>query len=246
VNFLTDAVAQPLLSGVIEILLWFAVFRSVTTNEIAGFSRENYLAYAIWASFVARITSNWMYEFRMIDDIETGAVNTLLARPVSFFEYYLSQFMGYKLVTGIISLIFPLAAVLYFRLPTALARLPGAFLLVIYYLVLVHCLSFCVATFAFKLNKVAGFTMAKNLGLWLFSGELLPLDMFPAGPLRTFMMQQPFANAVYIPVGYVTGRIGTAALLNGFLSTTGGIVVFGAAGAMFWRRGLRSYSGTGA
>ncbi|MGZ3685036.1 MAG: hypothetical protein ACXVCI_14340 [Bdellovibrionota bacterium] len=117
-NFITDAVAQPLMSALIEILLWFAVFRSVGGREIAGFSRENYLAYAIWASFVARITSNWMYEFRMIDDVESGSVNTLLARPVSFFEYYLSQFMGYKVITSVFSLIFPLAAVAWFGLPT--------------------------------------------------------------------------------------------------------------------------------
>jgi ABC-2 type transport system permease protein len=245
VNFLTDAVAQPLLSALIEILLWFAVFRSVGGAEIAGFPRENYLAYAVWASFVARITSNWMYEFRMIDDVETGAVNTLLARPISFFEYYLSQFLGYKVVTGAISLVFPLAGVLYFQLPTFYARLPAALALVAYYLVLVHCLSFCVATLAFRLNKVAGFTMAKNLGLWLFSGELLPLDLFP-DHWRAFMMHQPFANAVYVPVGYITGRLGNADLIAGFVSTTYGIIIFGAIGAFLWKRGLRTYSGTGA
>ncbi|MGZ3653804.1 MAG: ABC transporter permease, partial [Bdellovibrionota bacterium] len=245
VNFITDAVAQPLMSALIEILLWFAVFRSVGGREIAGFSRENYLAYAVWASFVARITSNWMYEFRMIDDVESGSVNTLLARPVSFFEYYLSQFMGYKVITSAFSLIFPLAAVAWFGLPTQYARLPATLALATYYLVLVHCLSFCIATLAFRLNKVAGFTVAKNLGLWLFSGELLPLDLFP-GSWKAFMMHQPFANAVYVPVGYLTGRLGTAALLEGFLSTTIGILFFGAVGAFLWKRGLRSYSGTGA
>jgi ABC-2 type transport system permease protein len=245
VNYFTDAVAQPLMSALIEIVLWFAVFGSIGESQIAGFGRDSYLSYAIWAAFISRITSNWMYEFRMIDDIETGAVNTLLVRPASFFEYYLSQFLGYKIVTSLVSLAFPLAAALFFGLPVQLARLPGALLLVTYYLVLVHCLSFCVATLAFRLNKAAGFTVAKNLGLWLFSGELFPLDLFK-GSWRTFMASQPFANAVFVPVAYLTGRAGNDVLARGFLSTTAGIVFFGGLSAVLWRRGLRTYSGTGA
>jgi ABC-2 type transport system permease protein len=245
VNFFTDAVAQPVLSSLIEVLLWFAVFRSVSSETVAGFGREYYLAYAVWAAFVSRITSNWMYEFRMIEDIESGAVNTLLARPTSFFEYYLSQFLGYKAITSAISLLVPLAVVVWFGLPTQLARLPGTLALAAWYLVLVHCMSFCVSTIAFRLNKVSGFTMAKNLGLWLFSGELFPLDLIPE-PYRAWLTAQPFANAVYVPVGYLTGRLGTETLLTGFVSTAGGIAFFGGLGAWLWFRGLRTYSGTGA
>ena len=110
VNYLADAVLQPLFSALIELLLWIAVFRSISGNEIAGFSRENYLAYALWGAFVSRITSNWMYEFRMIEDIESGSINGLLVRPASFFEYYLSQFLGYKILTTAVSLVFPIFA----------------------------------------------------------------------------------------------------------------------------------------
>jgi ABC-2 type transport system permease protein len=60
------------------------------------------------------------------------------------------------------------------------------------------------------------------------------------------MMSQPFANAVYVPVGYLTGRLGSRELLGGFASTTAGILFFGALSAWLWRRGLRTYSGTGA
>ncbi|HEY8279501.1 MAG TPA: ABC-2 family transporter protein [Bdellovibrionota bacterium] len=245
INFLADAVAQPLFSSMIELVLWFAVFRSIGGGELAGFSREYYLAYALWAAFVARITSNWMYEFKMIEDVESGAINGLLVRPTSFFEYYLSQFMGYKILTAVISLIFPLAVAAYFHLPTIYSRIPGMLLLVTYFLLLVHCLSFCITTLAFKFNKVWSFTVAKNLGLWLVSGELVPLDLFPEA-WRSFMVAQPFASAVYVPVGYVTGRIGHTALLTGFASTTVGILFFGTLGALLWRRGLRIYSGTGA
>lgn len=233
------------MATLIEILLWIAIFQSVGTAEIGGFAKENYLSYALWAAFISRISSNWMYEYRMIEEIELGTINNIITRPVSFFEYYLSQFMGYKLVTTVISLVFPLCAIAIFELPFHLTRLPLALLLVIYYLVMVHALSFCVANLAFRFNKVFSFTVAKNLGLWLLSGELFPLDLLPEY-WKNLLLNLPFSNAVYIPVGYLTGRIDSSLVFHGFLTTTAGILLFGFIGRLLWVSGLRTYSGTGA
>jgi ABC-2 type transport system permease protein len=238
-------VLQPALSVLIDVTLWLAVFRSTGATTIGGFTENDYLAYVLWASFIARITSTWMYEFRMIEEVESGTINGLLVRPLSFFEYYLSQFMGYKLITTVISLLFPFAAVFLFRLPTDFSRAIPAFGLVVYYLLLVHTMSFCIATLAFRFNKVGSLTVAKNLALWLFSGELFPLDLLPE-PWRSWFIAIPFSNAAYVPVGYLTGRVGPEVLATGFMSTTVGLFFFGAAGWWLWRTGLRTYSGTGA
>lgn len=244
-NYFADAVLQPVMASLIEVTLWLAIFRTAGITEIGGFGREYYLAYVLWAAFMSRISSSWMYEFRMIDEVESGSVNALLARPVSFFEYYMSQFMGYKILTTAISLIFPFIAIWWFGLPTNYARLPGALALCVYYLLLVHTLSFCIASLAFRLNKVGSVTVAKNLALWLFSGELFPLDLVPE-PWRHWIILQPFSNAVYVPVSYLTGRCGTHLLLTGFATTTAGILFFGLCGLWLWKSGLRTYSGTGA
>lgn len=233
------------MATLIEILLWIAIFESVQSLEIGGFPKENYLSYALWAAFVSRISSTWMYEHRMIEEIELGTVNSILTRPLSFFEYYLSQFMGYKLITTAISLLFPLAAILVFDLPFRLERLPATLLLIIYYLFMVHTLSFCVATMAFRFNKVFSFTVAKNLGLWLLSGELFPLDLLPEF-WKKIVLTLPFSNAVYIPVGYATGRVELPLVLQGFLTTTIGILLFGVLARVLWTTGLKTYSGTGA
>lgn len=225
--------------------LWIAIFSSSGVTEINGFGKEHYLAYVLWAAFIGRITTTWMYEFRMIEEIEMGTVNSLLARPVSFFEYYLSQFMGYKLITSAIFLVFPVAIGLYFGMPVELGRLAATLALVFYFLFFVHTLSFCVACLAFRLNKVSSLTVAKNLGLWLFSGELFPLDLVPE-PWRSWMIALPFSNSVYVPVAYLTGRGGSELLLQGFLSTTYGLIVVGLLAVYLWRSGLRRYSGTGA
>ncbi len=226
-------------------MLWWAIFASTQSTEIGGYTRADYLVYALWASFMARISVSWMYEFRMIDDVESGTINSLLVRPMNFFEYYLSQLMGYKFITSLFSLMVPVAVVLIFDLPTDFSKLPVALLLVTYYLVLVHCLSFIISTFAFHLTRVHSFTMAKNLGLWLLSGELIPLDLLPE-PWKTWIINLPFCNAVYIPVGYLTGRVTHEMLMHGFYTNTIGIALFGFLCWISWRWGISKYAGTGA
>lgn len=186
-----------------------------------------------------------MYEFRMIEEISSGTINSLIVRPMSFYEYYLSQLLGYKFITTIISMFVPVIAAWIFDLPTAYARIPLSILLCFYYLILVHTISFIVSSVAFHLTKISSFTVAKNLLLWILTGELFPLDLIPT-PYGQFIISLPFASGVFLPVGYITGRVTHDQMINGFLSVTIGLVVLNLIGAWLWKRGLATYSGTGA
>lgn len=181
----------------------------------------------------------------MHEEIESGSINGLLVRPMSFFEYYLSQFLGYKGITTLVSMVVPLAAVIIFQLPTDFLKLFPAFILVFYYLFFVQLVSFLISTVSFHLTRVSSLTVAKNLALWLLSGELIPIDLLP-DPWRSGILNLPFANAVYIPVGYVTGRVPVEMLLHGFATVTWGILILAPVCWLAWRAGLRKYSGTGA
>ncbi len=244
-NFLLDSVFQPLVSAVVEMVLWMAIFKGAQAVQIAGFTQDYYLAYALWATFVARITVNWMYELRMIEEIDTGTINGLLVRPMSFYEYYLSQLLGYKFVTTSISFIFPVIIILALGLPTQWSRIPAALLLIFYYVIFVYGMSFCISSLAFFFNKVNSLTVTKNLALWLLTGELFPLDLMPEN-VKNFFLSLPFSCGVYIPVGYMTGRIDETVLLQGFKTTTIGLVIVSVLGFFIWRKGMKVYAGTGA
>lgn len=244
-NYFVDAIVQPTLTTGIEILLWVAVFKGAQTEMIAGFTKDYYLSYALWSAFFARIATSWMYEFRMVDEVSSGTINSIIVRPMSFYEYYLSQLLGYKLVTTIISLIIPVIAVMIFDLPTNLARIPLAVLLCFYYLILVHSISFIISSMAFHYTKISSLTVAKNLFMWILMGELFPLDLLPM-PWKDLVIALPFANGVFVPVGYITGRIGIETVLNGFISVTVGLVIFNVIGVYMWKKGMDSYVGTGA
>lgn len=245
-NFLTDTVIQPIIVALIEMTIWSAIIGSTGSAFLGGFSRESYIAYALWAAFFGRIGANWMYEFRMVEEIDSGTVNSVLTRPISFYEYYLSQFMGYKLATTAISLIFPMAITLFFvEGPTIHSRLPLACAIQILYLVLVHTISFTVASLGFFLNRVHGFTVAKNIALGMMTGELYPLDLVPE-PFRHYLLWLPFSNSVYTPVGYLTGRVGIEQVGKGVVSILVSLLIMGGVAYFTWQAGRRTYSGTGA
>lgn len=243
-NFIVDAFVQPVLTVGIEVLLWLAIFKTAETTQIGGFGRESYLAYAVWAPFLGRITISWMYESMMVEEVASGTINTILTRPLSFYEYYLSQLLGYKVVTTLFSLMIPIAASIYFKLPVHLDRLAPALLLVLYYLILVHTMSFLISTLGFFLTRVRSFTLVKNLTLWLLSGELVPIDLMPEF-LKKLLLMLPFSSGVYIPLAFITGRADSTLLLQGYANVTIALLVATPISFLFWRRGLQEYTGTG-
>lgn len=240
-----DAVIQPVLTSAIEVTLWSAILSGMAGQTLGGYGREYYLAYALWANFMGRISTNWMYEFTMLDDVDSGRLNSTLVRPISFYEFYLSQFMGYKLFCALVSLGIPSLACLIMKVPFIPERLPLMLLMLVCYLVFTHTVSFCVACMAFYMNRANAITGMKNLAIWVLAGELVPLDLYPE-PLRTVLMNSPFAAGVYLPVGYITGRVSTAQMFNGFASIALGMIAISLLAQYLWKTGVRDYAGQGA
>lgn len=244
-NLLVDAVLQPSVSAIVEISLWYSVLMHAPNKELNGFGVASYTTYALWVVFFARVSANWMYEFKMINEIESGRINGLLVRPYSFYSFYLGQFMGYKALTCGISFFIPVAVSLIFGGATDFSRLPLALLMLFSFLIFAHTLSFIVASLTFFMNKTQGITSAKNIFIWLLSGELIPLDLFPPA-LKVINNAMPFSCGAYLPVAFITHRIGLEPMLKGFevlfIWTIGAALL----ARFVWHRGLRAYSGTGA
>lgn len=234
----------PLCYFLVEAAFWTGLIEASGNELLAGFPARYYLGYFLYG--ILQLGSmNWRFERTMISEINSGAVNALLLRPSSFFEYHMGQLLGQKLITAVamIPVISLIAWV--WDLPFHPERLPLVFLMGVCYVTLLFSVHFAVASMAFFFDNVYSLNNSKNMILWFLSGELMPLDLLPS-PIREWVIALPFSCGIYIPAAYLSGRIDLNAFIKGFMSLAIGGIVFGLLAQFIWKKGLRRYGGTGA
>jgi len=243
-NLAVGVILLPAIVFGVECAFWMGIFQASGQPSIGGFPAAQYVAYLLW--LILQLGSpNWRYERMMIMEINSGAVNAFLVRPVSFFGYHLGQLLGHKLMTVIVMLPVVIWIAWWWQLPVHFERLIPALVLGFCYLVMIHILNFSIASMAFFFDHVYSFNTTKNMIIWFLVGELLPLDLLPS-PISEWVIALPFSSGIYIPAAYISGRISHEVFLRGFVSVALGCIVFGCVARLIWRRGLRIYSGTGA
>lgn len=244
IDFAVGIFIVPISTFLVEAAFWTGLIHESGSSVLANFPASYYLGYFLW--LMLQLGSiNWSFERLMISEINNGAVNSLLLRPSSFFEYHLGQLLGQKLLIVLMMtpVVFLIAWI--WELPFHIERFPAALLMGFLYVLLIFSLHFAVASMAFFLDHVHSLNGTKNMIIWFLSGELMPLDLMPS-PLREWIIALPFSCGVYLPAAYISGRITTEAFMKGFISLAIGGIVFGAVANYIWKSGLRNYGGTGA
>ena len=243
-DFFMAIAVLPLCYFLVEAAFWNGLIEASGNELLGGFPARYYLGYFLYT--VLQLGSmNWRFERTMIAEINSGAVNALLLRPSSFFEYHLGQLLGQKLITAVVMLPVISFIAWVWDLPFHAERLPVVFLMGIGYVILLFSLHFAVASMAFFFDNVYSLNTSKNMIIWMLTGELMPLDLLPS-PIREWVIALPFSCGIYMPAAYLSGRIDTNAFMKGFISLAVGGIVFGLLARFVWKRGLRRYSGTGA
>jgi len=245
VNFIMDVSLQPIIGAAMDMAIWFVIVQSFPDGKLGGFDASMYLLYALWAAFFSRQMGTWMYDFRMSNEIQSGAINTILTRPVSYYTSHLFQFLGHKTTTLAFSFATPSVVSMFFDMVIPWHRLLVAMLLGVGYMVFAFTFAFAISCLAFYFTRIHSIIVGKNIALWMFTGESFPLDLLPDYWER-IATALPFASGIFLPVGYLTGRISFDVVARGFGGLVIGTAVMGGIASLLWRGGMKRYSGVGA
>src|ERR1700722_14535998 len=215
IDFFMAIAVIPLCYFLVEAAFWTGLIEASGNELLGGFPARYYLGYFLY-TILQLGSMNWRFERAMIAEINNGAVNALLLRPSSFFEYHLGQLLGQKLITALVML--PVISFIAWAwdLPFHADRLPMVFLMGICYVILLFSLHFAVASMAFFFDNVYSLNNSKNMIIWFLTGELMPLDLLPS-PIREWVIALPFSCGIYMPAAYLSGRIGTGVFMKGFI-----------------------------
>lgn len=229
-------VAVQLVSALLVAGLNGSLWRAATAGraQVAGVPADEMMSYVVIAwvsvSFVAT---------RVNEDVgrrvRDGQIASDLLRPMSFPLQCYARDLGRAFGTLLVQTT-PLFVVTALLFPTRLPERPSTWLLWLASLVLAHAvnfgLSFLVGIAALPLHEVTGLTHLKSTLVSVFSGALVPLELF--GPtLRTVAFALPFHAMAWAPASVFLER--DLPLLEVLGSQAAWALAMNALAALGWR-----------
>jgi ABC-2 type transport system permease protein len=241
---------------VTQVFLWTAVFSATARGDIAGYSRNDIVAYYLLTMLSRAFSSMPGLATGIARSIRDGSIKKFLVQPVDYLSFLLASRVAHKLVYYAVAAA-PFALVFFlcrsFFPPVPSAATVGAFLLSL-------ALSFLLGFFleaalgmlGFWFLEVSSLVFGYMLIQYLLSGHMFPIDMLagiptgiPATSLADVVAWLPFQFTAYFPAAVWLGKVSGPELTRLLVVEAVWVVVMGLACRLAWRRGTRRYSGFG-
>lgn len=242
VVYMLNAVVSP----VISLLVWLTVSEQ---DVDLPYDRSQLVTYYILLSGVSVVTASWLASW-VAEQISLGGLSPWLLRPApSYILAQAAENIGEKLVK--LPLLLPMvgAVILVFKESLRLSTDLWAWLLFALALpmaaVVAFLLDFVIGLLAFWVQDVKGVIRVNMLIGAFLAGQFVPLAFLPES-LAGFLEAQPFRYTLSFPLEVLTGDLSRGALARGFAWQTFYCISLWIGYRLLWRRGLRTYSATGA
>ena len=229
-------------------LIMLAGWLSIAEGGPVGrFGRTEFIEYYVAAILVRNLTGVWII-WDLDSDIRHGEMSFKLLKPLNPIIHYIAQSLSAKPLR--LAVLVPMvAAVSWFMPDIRFAVSPP--MLLFFFLSLAG--SWAMLFFIQYTNGLLSFWITQSIGIndmWfgvfsLFSGYLIPLDLFPP-VLRSALYSLPFRYMMSFPIDIFTGRLQTPDILRGLGLQWIWVLAFYTMYRFVWLRGLKRYSAVGA
>lgn len=201
-EFLLDLFSSVIVTAGLQITIWYSAFKVGGVSSMGGLSYEELMAYTGVSVLFSQIRGG-NYDFTLDEMITTGNLSQYLLRPVGAVEFVYLRSLGEKFATtalcvfvGLIACAVTSLQVDRFLLGMALALMGN----IIHYQI-----GAMVCVLSFYWEQAFAALMAKNMMVSFFSGELLPLSLFPAS-WEPYWKLMPFYLYVFGPSQIALGH----------------------------------------
>jgi ABC-2 type transport system permease protein len=241
---------------VTQVFLWTAVFSATSRGDIAGYSRNDIVAYYLLTMVSRAFSSMPGLAGGVARSIRDGSIKKFLVQPVDYVSFLLASRVAHKLVYYVVAVI-PFAAV-FFLCRSFFPPAPDALTIAAFLASLL--LSFLLGFFmestlgmlGFWFMEVSSIVFGYMLVQYLLSGHMFPIDMLagiptgiPGTSLADVVAWMPFQFTAYFPAAVWLGKVQGAELVRLLLLEAAWVVAMIVACRVVWARGTRRYSGFG-
>lgn len=241
-------VLSGVLSSLIVIFLWMAIYRSAGREAIGGYSLGEMVTYLFGGGLINSFVLSTAENPETSQNIRDGTLSFLFLQPISPYGVWFIRDLGGKafyLLLGLVS--FGLFAV-FFRDYLILSLQPGSiflFLLAIVLAALLHYFFFeALSLLSFWIENTYGLRFTMRVIMEVLAGVLIPLSFFPV-ILQEIFSLLPFRFLIYFPMEIYLGKVAANRILYEFLKEGGWILGLAAANWAIWKKGVRQYVAMG-
>jgi ABC-2 type transport system permease protein len=232
------------------ILLWEAIYAGAGRDAMAGFSRNEMIAYLLLIHISRMFSSMPGLAAGITRDIRDGTLKKYLVQPLDMIGYLLSYRAAHK--TAYITTSFlPYAGLFAFAAWLGyFDRFPDPLTFVAYLasLLLGFAIGFffeaCIGMIGFWVLEVTSLLWVIATLNYFISGQMFPLDLLPTFWKR-LLDALPFQYLAYFPAVVFLRKVEGAALVRGLLAELAWAIALVVLARWLFRRGLRRYSAFG-
>jgi len=241
---------------VTQIFLWTAVIGAVPGNSIAGYTRDDMIAYYLLTNVSRAFSSMPGLASGISRSILDGSIKKYLIQPVDMVGFLLITRVAHKLVYYTVAAI-PFALVFFlcrgffetgWPAPAVLAAFLASLIMTF---VLGFFLEACIGMIGFWFLEVNSLLFVYMLVNYFLSGQMFPLEfldkimLFGTISLGDAIRFVPLQYLAYFPCAVFLGKITGAALVRGLLIELAWVVFFVFLSRWLFNRGVRRYSAFG-
>jgi ABC-2 type transport system permease protein len=241
---------------VTQIFLWTAVFSATSRTDIAGYSRNDIVAYYLLTMVTRAFSSMPGLADGIARSIRDGSVKKFLVQPVDYVSFLLAARVAHKLVYYAVA-IAPFALVFflcrgYFPPPPDAATFAAFVVSLLLSFLLGFFMEAALGMIGFWFMEVSSIVFGYMLVQYLLSGHMFPIDLLAGVPtglagvsLADVVRWLPFEYTAYFPAAVWLGKVRGERLLWSLAIEAGWVVVMALACRAAWWRGTRRYSAFG-
>ena len=232
---------------VVVFILWGAAFSN--TPLIGGFGLNQTLTYFIVLFILEFFIGAFSEDYQISEEIRNGLINQFLLKPVNYFGYRFSVFVGARLVSGMmaiiaLALVYPLVGPS-LQFPHEAWRFALAGPARALSALIQFSIAYCFGMLTFWFLEIQGFVILSMAIETVLGGQVFPLDLMPH---RIYAIAQylPFCYQAYFPAAIITGRISDPMLVvRGLGIQLFWVAVLLGVNAFLWARGLKRHTAVG-
>jgi ABC-2 type transport system permease protein len=199
-SYLFGVFITPTFMGIFFYFIWDYIYevksKGVPNFQIGGFTFEEMLVYLI-IGLLINTARNSDVSDKIADIIKTGNITVYLCRPVSFVKGLLFEGIGEKVVNFLIFLVLLIFMTNFFNLPYPKGAMLLIFLIYTVLMIIFNIMLYIIiGGLSFWFIEIWGIRSSIEQVLWILSGRILPLSLFPEWA-QTFLQFTPFYYLEY-------------------------------------------------